>query len=210
MKWLIQIVAIPYYFALLVACLIWLAVLCPLAFMTNCSVTNETNQALSITPIGTVGPDGARRTLPLYRTSFPYFVKSKVGDFQIGPNETLRFDYDMDDINFSEIVVENSKAEIRQVVANPNPTQNQYSVPEKTDFTIDNFSSLASVPENVATAAASGRQSRPFWAAYAISGILLVVEFLRLQFFKPKTETTKTQERDKEIDDKQAAGNGLA
>ena len=188
MKWLIQLAAIPYYFALLVACVIWLTVLCPMAFITNCSVTNETNETLFVTPIGTVGPEGNRTTLPLYRTSFPYFIKSKVGGFPIGPKETFRFDYDMDDVNFSEIVVENSNDEMRQIVANPNPTQNQYSVPEKTDFTINDFATLSSAPKNVKTATASARHSRPFWAVYAISGILLVVEFLRLQFGKPKTE----------------------
>ena len=174
--------------------------------MTSCSVTNETNEALSVTPIGTIGPEGDRTTLPLYRTSFPYFVKSKVGDFQIAPNETFRFDYDMDDVNFSEIVVENSNGDMRQIVANPNPAQNQNTVPEKTDFTIEDFAALSSVTEKVEIASASRRQSRPFWAVYTISGMLLVVEFLRLQFGKRKTEVEEPDVT--QCDDQKPLGQG--
>ena len=133
MKLLMRLAAVPYYFAMFVAFLIWITVLCPLAFITDCSVANATNDFLSVTPVGTVGSDSQRTLLPLYRTSFPFFVKSKRGDFQIAPNETFRFDYDMDDVNFSEIVVENSAGEIRQIVVNSNPTCLLYTSPSPRD-----------------------------------------------------------------------------
>jgi len=187
MKWLVRLAAIPYYIALFVAFLMWITILCPLAFMTDCSVTNATNATLSITPIGTVGPEGQRTLLPLYRTSFPYFVKSKRGGFQIEPNETFRFDYDMDDVNFSEIVIENPAGEMRQIVANCNPTQNQYIVPSETDFVIADFDALANVPANVKTVAVAGQQMGRMWLVYVVSGILLLVECVRSTTTKTKT-----------------------
>ena len=188
MKLLMRLAAVPYYFAMFVAFLIWITVLCPLAFITDCSVTNATNDFLSVTPVGTVGSDGQRTLLPLYRTSFPFFVKSKRGDFQIAPNETFRFDYDMDDVNFSEIVVENSAGEIRQIVVNSNPTQNQYMVPSETDFIIDDFNVLAAVPGNVKTVAVAGQQSGRMWLVYIISVILLGIEYLRIRVATRKRE----------------------
>ena len=188
MKLLMRLAAVPYYFAMFVAFLIWITVLCPLAFITDCSVTNATNDFLSVTPVGTVGSDGQRTLLPLYRTSFPFFVKSKRGDFQIAPNETFRFDYDMDDVNFSEIVVENSAGEIRQIVVNSNPTQNQYMVPSETDFIIDDFNVLATVPGNVKTVAVAGQQSGRMWLVYVISVILLGIECLRIRVATRKRE----------------------
>ena len=188
MKLLMWLAAVPYYFAMFVAFLIWITVLCPLAFITDCSVTNATNDFLSVTPVGTVGSDGQRTLLPLYCTSFPFFVKSKRGDFQIAPNETFRFDYDMDDVNFSEIVVENSAGEIRQIVVNSNPTQNQYMVPSETDFIIDDFNVLATVPGNVKTVAVAGQQSGRMWLVYIISVILLGIECLRIRVATRKRE----------------------
>ena len=194
MKWLFVLAVVPYYLALLIACLIWLTVLHPIAFTTKCSVTNKTSATLTITPVGTVGPEGQRTPLTLYRTSFPFFIKLKHGDFEIEPEETFRFDYDMDDINFSEIVVKNSTGEMRQIVSNPNPTENHYVAPEITDFEIDDFDTLPPVPVNVEAVAASVEQTRPMWMVYAVSALLLAAEFCRLQFFgakKIKSEPVK-------------------
>ena len=113
---------------------------------------------------------------------FRFFVKSKRGDFKIAPNETFRFDYDMDDVNFSEIVVENADGEMRQIIANANPTLNQYIVPSETDFVIDDFGTLASVPANVKTVAVAGQQMGRMWLAYLVFAILLVVECLRMRY----------------------------
>jgi len=161
MKWLIQIAVLPYYLALIVACLIWFTVLYPVAFITNCSVTNSTAATLLISPIGTIGSEGKRTPLTLYRTSFPFFIKSKHKDFEVAPGETFRFDYDMDDINFSEIVVENPAGGMRQIVVNPNPTSNQYVVPDVTDFTIEDFNTLLPVAPNVKTVATSTTPTSP-------------------------------------------------
>ena len=186
MNLLLRLAAIPYYLAFFFAFLIWITVLCPLAFMTDCSVTNKTGEPLSVTPIGTVGPDGQRTLLPLYRTSFPYFVKSKRGDFQVRPGETFRFDYDMDDVNFSEIVVENPAGEMRQIIVNFNPTQNQYMVPDETNFVVGDFASLVPTPPSVKAVAIEAHQSGRMWLIYIFSAILLIVEMVRMRRAKRK------------------------
>ena len=193
MKLLVQLAAIPYYLALLVGFLIWITVLCPLAFMTDCSVTNKTDESLSVTPIGTVGPDGQRTLLPLYRTSFPYFVKSKRGNFQVRPGETFRFDYDMDDVNFSEIVVENPAGEMRQLIVNFNPTQNQYTVPDETDFVIGDFASLLPITASVKAVATEAQQSGRMWLIYVLSAILLIVEIVRMR--RSRSDSSSLRDR---------------
>jgi hypothetical protein len=99
----------------------------------------------------------------------------------------------MDDVNFSEIVVENPAGEMRQIVANSNPTQNQYIVPSETDFVIDDFDALATVPANVKAVAVAGKQWGRMWLVYVVSGILILVECLRIRVAKrqrlPKIDT---------------------
>lgn len=180
------ILAIPYYAVLFVACSTWMTVFCPFAFLTYCSLTNDTTTTITVTPVGTVGPDGTRRPLPLYRTSFPFFVKSKRGAFEVAPNETLTFCYDMDDINFSEIVIRNEDGGAGQIVVNEQPTLRQYTAPDKTDFAVTDFNSLAPVPDSVKLAVDTAQQLGNAWIVYFVSGILIAVEIGRHRLVKAK------------------------
>ena len=183
MSWIKIVLLIPYYATLLVAFVAWLGVFCPLAFLTHCSITNRTTQTLTMTPVGTVGRDGHRCLLPLYRTSFPFFIKSKRGAFVIQPGEMFHFCYDMDDINFSEIVVRNENGEVAQIVVNANPTTHQYVVPENTAFIVNEFEALSPVPAKVRTAAGYGQEIGYMWLVYTVFAMLLGVEGWRI--YKP-------------------------
>jgi len=211
MKWLLQIAFLPYFLMVLIACLIWLTVLYPLSTLTICSVTNNTTETLSITPIGTVGSKGYRTLLTLHRASFPFFVESKLGDFKLEPNETFRFGYVKKNVELSEIVVENASQEMRRMVVNSDPTENpnptetpiptetpdpmetQDVLPEVIDYPIDEFKFLSQAPENVCDTALLGRQTNRTWVVYFVSGIVLAIELLRLSFFSSSTESSEIQ-----------------
>ncbi|MCA9147662.1 MAG: hypothetical protein KDA92_00115 [Planctomycetales bacterium] len=178
------ILAIPYWAILFVAIFTWMTVFYPFAFLAYCSLTNNTATTITVTPVGTAGSDGTRRLLPLYRTSFPFFKKSQRGAFEVAPNETLQFCYDMDDINFSEIVIGNADGNVRLIVVNEQPTLRQYTAPEKTDFAVTDINSLPSVPSKVKLAADMAQQLGNAWIVYFLSAILIAFEFGRHRLAK--------------------------
>src|SRR5690348_3526721 len=93
-----------------------------LMFVTGFTVQNRTGGTLSVTPIGTVGPDGHRRPLPLMRWQIPAVPASRNGRLPVQSGKTITLYYDWDDINFSELVIEAEDGELRQLVVNPPPT----------------------------------------------------------------------------------------
>jgi hypothetical protein len=179
-KWLQYSAGGVYYVFLLIGALLWLTVVLPAAFLTEFSVTNNTGETIWITPIGTVGSEGSRHLLPLYRQSFPFFLRSKVGHFPVAPGSTLYLTYDFDDINFSEVVIETEAGTTGQVVVNPNPTANQYTVPALTDIVVTDLDALSPVASNVLDAAASGRHLGQAWLMYIVFGIPLLIAAIRI------------------------------
>ncbi|MEZ6191648.1 MAG: hypothetical protein R3C45_10205 [Phycisphaerales bacterium] len=98
-----------------------------LAFITDIHITNNTGNPIKITPIGTLGPAGRRGPLPIYRSASPAYRSEQQGGFPIPANGgTIEVFYNWDDINFSEIVIEDHAEQLAQLVVDPNPTQNQY------------------------------------------------------------------------------------
>ena len=125
--------------------------LLPLAFMVDFAIENQTNGSLLVTPIGTVGKEGERHLLPVSIAGFIDFPAKQASRFRIVPGGSVSIPYDMDDINFSEIVVENEQGEARQLVTDPTPTQNQYHGPGKKSFAIIDWNELESMSDAVKT-----------------------------------------------------------
>ncbi len=116
-----------------------------IAFITDIHFTNATDESLKVTPVGAVGPHGDRFPLPVYRQRSSAYVSSQRGGFLVGPGATIEILYGWDDVNLAEIVVENMAGDVRQVVADPNPTVNQYRIPSPNAFTLTDFHSLSPV-----------------------------------------------------------------
>ena len=119
------------------------------AFITDIHVRNETAEPISVTPIGTVGPAGLRSPLPVYKRQFPAFDSPQRGGFLVPPSQSIVVYYDWDDINLSEIVIEDASGQLHQMVVDPNPTQNQYRQPSVNSFVIDGLATLDPVPPAV-------------------------------------------------------------
>ena len=112
------------------------------AFMVQFSIENKTSETLLVTPIGTVGKEGRRRLLPVSMVEFIKFPAKQASRLKVASGEIVAVSYDMDDINFSEIVVETERGEARQLVTNPTPTQNQYHGPAQQAYAIDDWNKL--------------------------------------------------------------------
>ena len=118
-------------------------------FMFEFTVENSTDEVLIITPVGTAGRENGKYPLPIHDWNIFPMVSSKRGGYDLNPGEKITLFYDSDDINFSEIVAENSQGEFRQLVVMKNPEKNHYRVPSEHKFVIKNFDSLEPVPVHV-------------------------------------------------------------
>jgi hypothetical protein len=105
----------------------------------------------------------------------PAVPAPRAGGYRLAPGESVTIRYDMDDINFSEIVVAAEPGRTLQLVTDPNPTANQYHAPARRHYVIDDLGRLepATVPVREA-ARAAGRQ----WVVACVLWSLLVGPWL--------------------------------
>ena len=129
-------------------------------FITTIHITNATDQPLWVTPIGVTDAQGTRRPLPMPPETSYLFEFIPRGGFLVKPSSTIDLEYDWDDINLSEIVVENAAGKLGQIIADPMPQLNQFHPADPDTFTITDFETLQPVPANVA--AAYRQAQRPF------------------------------------------------
>lgn len=173
---LIRIATWMTYPFLALSCLVLFGLSFGMIFITEFSIENRTDELLLVTPVGTVGKQGLRRPLPiLLKVPLPIRA-AKSGGFVIASTETTTLWYDMDDINFSEIVVQNSEGQQRQIVVNPKPTERQYHAPKQRHYVIDNFEKLSEVPVNIREAATAAQV--PINYPYIILTLIIVPWFV--------------------------------
>ena len=190
---LLQLALVISYCFLGLSCLLFAGMSFGAAFLATFTVENGLKQSIWVTPVGTVGPNGSRHPLPVSRY-FVVAIPSNVrGGYELQPNETVTITYDMDDINFSEIVVEDGSGAIGQLVVNANPTANQYHAPKTKHFVVQ-YNSLIPIPAAVLNAAKRARQ-RSHTATVLVS--ILVVPWptvlLLSWFMKKRTPKVDTQ-----------------
>ncbi len=114
-----------------------------LVFLTRFTIENHTDRELWVTPIGAVGPEGTRRTLPLAYFTFPYLLSLKDREFRLGPGARRDFTYDWDDIQFSEILVRDQAGDLRVLPTGLPPTEGQYRRPEQKHFVVRDWPAMS-------------------------------------------------------------------
>ncbi len=139
-----------------------------LAFITDIQVTNATDEPLRVTPIGAIGAEGRRIPLPIFRQRSPAYPATQVGGFLVQPGASIEILYDWDDVNLAEIVVENSKGDLRQLVADPDPTRDQYHPAEPNTFTISDFPTLDPVGIDTLAAYHEAQSAHGPWFFYTV------------------------------------------
>lgn len=122
------------------------------AFVADFTIENQSTQSITVIPIGTVGADGRRFPLPVTISSYVNLPAVTGRSFQLHPGGTVAISYDMDDINFSEIVVQDQHAQFFQLITDPDPLVNQYHGPGQAQYVIEDLGKLqlASVPVTAA------------------------------------------------------------
>jgi len=149
MKWLTVVFRLFLFGWAGLSALLLVAIFAPLAFMVEFSIENKTSETLMVTPIGAVGKEGQRQLLPVSMASSINFPVKQASRFRLAAGQTMVIPYDWDDINFSEIVVENEQGEARQLVTDPTPTQNQYHGPAQRSFAINDWNKLEPLSDAV-------------------------------------------------------------
>jgi hypothetical protein len=181
MRRLLRILLWLTYPFLVLSCILIGGTLFGIAFIADFKIENQTGQTLSVTPVGTVGKEGRRSPLPTIMSVALPLSALRAGGFRLAPGESLTVLYDMDDINFSEIVIENAQGQQFQLVVNPNPTTNQYHAPRQRYFPLNELGRLGPVDPRVAAAAkrARGLQSASIFMNLLLIGPWLAYGILR-------------------------------
>ena len=159
-----------------------------LAFLTTFEVENKTDEEIFVTPIGAVGQNGHRHTLPYSASTCLYIMAPSSADYPITPGGLREFTYDWDDIQFSEILVRRASEDYRVIPTGLHPTENQYRRPEKTRFEIGDLESAPLAKEQHLAALPSN--STRIWTIYllAVLGLASPVLFFKALRMKYEAE----------------------
>jgi len=142
-------------------------------FMFDFHITNMTSHSILVTPVGATGPSGHRTRLPLLADVRFYWPARQSGRLAIAPNETRKFTYDWDDIQFSEILVEWGD-EARLLVVNAEPTRDQYRPPPVDHFTITDMQTLPPASHEIV---ALSKERMPWGTIYLLASVIAVPTF---------------------------------
>lgn len=162
------------------------------AFVVPLTIRNDTHQLIFVTPIGTTETRQLKTGLPIVLTAYVPIPAGRMGAFPLPPGESVTVKYDMDDVNFSEIVVEGPDGVWRQLVTDPNPPVGYCYPPSEDLYSIDDLSGLEPVPPAVQFAADQAIQARHgTWAflAFVVSPWLLhwILQSFRRRLEHPVT-----------------------
>lgn len=137
------------------------------AFLATYTVENTLAEPIGVTPVGAVGPEARRHPLPMSAFAWLMLPSARRGGYEVLPGQTAAFTYDMDDINFSELVVENSAGVLGSLVVNANPSARRYHAPAPRHLVIK-AEALAPASSDVLDAASRARtpdrRSIVWWA----------------------------------------------
>ena len=128
------------------------------AFIADFTIANHTNQTIVVTPVGTIDREGHRALLPITISPSVNLPALRSKAFRLAPGELVTISYDMDDIKFSEIVVEDQQFQLYQFIVDPNPTANQFHGLEQ-DYVIENLTHLEPADPDVRNAALTAQSS---------------------------------------------------
>jgi hypothetical protein len=141
------------------------------AFIDSFTIENRTRSTITVTPIGTRGPEGRKGYLPVAIGWLPLPALPVLrAEYRLEPGESVKVSYDMDDINFSEIVVNAGQGARLALVVDPDPITDQYHGPLQSTYVIDDLANLAAASPAVLAAADSAKRQ---WVACLVFNSIL-------------------------------------
>ena len=187
-RWVFLTAAIVTFPLFLLTLLLAFSVVNPmgLAFLTSFEVANETNEPLTVTPIGAVGSRGSRHTLPHSISSKFYVMSTKTSEFTIPPSSSQRFTYDWDDIQFSEILIQRPSGHYHFITTGLDPIEGQYRRPEQDRFVIGDIDKLPRAGDHLLSSLPES--PRRGWTMYGLAGVGLLSPVFFMLARKTKTK----------------------
>lgn len=135
-----------------------------LAFREEIEIVNKTTRPISVTPIGIWHASMTRDVLPVITSRVIQWPALKNGDFSVAPGQSIRIDYDGDDIDPSEIYINAGPAGIyEQSVKSREAADFDYDKDRRIEITDLPKLPAASAP---VTAAAMGANKNEWKIAY--------------------------------------------
>jgi hypothetical protein len=151
-----------------ISLLLFMGMLFGAAFVTSFTVENRSGALAVVTPVGRRGSVARPEPLPVMMFSFFPAPAFRNGGYRLGPGESVKIAYDMDDVRLSEIVVWADGGGPMQLVVPAATTRAGGSLNSR--FVIDDVAGLEPASAD-AVAAAHGAGLR--WAGVAVMDLLL-------------------------------------
>ncbi len=134
------------------------------AFREEIVIVNKTAAPISVTPIGVWDGSKNRSALPVTALEIIHWPALKNGDFTVAPGQSIRIDYDGDDIDPSEIYINAGTAGVyEQSVKSREAADFDYDKDRRIEITDLSKLTAASAP---VTAAALGANKNEWKIAY--------------------------------------------
>lgn len=144
-----------------------------LAFLITFAVDNQSGEAVWVTPVGAIGHEGRRSTLPISASSFLSIPALTTTQLPISSGEQFKVTYDWDDIQFSELLIVPAAGPTRMLVVDEAPTERQYRPAKTNYFLIPKLSELPEARPDVLAVLNRNHPRRPttFWLIM-LSGLI--------------------------------------
>jgi len=156
-----------------------------LVFLAEFEIENRTGVPIWVTPLGAVGKAEERCTLPYSVSRFLYIDSPRRREFKIAPDDSRRFVYDWDDIQFCEILVRTEKGDYHVFSTGLHPVNDQYQRPPTNRFVISEPAALPRAEPFQLDALQRGNR-KPMLLVFGALGALCPI-FLILRAAREKT-----------------------
>lgn len=141
------------------------------AFVVPLTIQNNTDQLISVTPVGTTDRHQQKAGLPIMLSTLLPLPAGKLGGFSLRSGEAVTVQYDFDDINFTEIVIEGPNGVWRQIAVDPDRPRDCCYPPWQEEYSITDLSVLEPVTPDVQSAAIDAIRSKSGpWSFLAVVG----------------------------------------
>jgi len=149
------------YFPLAFSGMLLFGLLTTTAFVGDITIENRSAEEIAVTPLGAIRgseqPD-ARYGLPIVVAELFPFPSARNGDYRLAPGESVTILYDWDDIQFTDVVVENTRGDAFQLVVGSLAQGLAYTRPDQDCYVIEDLSRL---PPASATAREAAAKAKP-------------------------------------------------
>jgi hypothetical protein len=169
------------------------------AFREEIEIVNNTGTPISVTPVGIGEVSGLRHALPVTALKVIHWPALKNGDFAVAPGQSIRIDYDGDDIDPSEIYINAGPAGVfEKGVKSRSAPDFDYDRDRRIEITDLAGLPMASAPVTAAALGANKNGWKVAWACLIVFGPLVFSAGLWVMikiFHKPAEQASEVAKK---------------